>query len=203
MTTQEATLVKDHGVLPSAGQPPAPDQRGGSRTLPVGGSRYPSGRRRVNRGHDSSMTLWQRLRNVGAMQEVGHVVGRLFFCGELTEVQAAAALRYADIVGRYHRYHNEGRRTAASPAYQRGWGHDNEIEMHTKNGTVKDYEKRANEARKQYNRLQKHIPNALARAVMDDLCIHEIEVSPMVRKDAIIILNRIAIEFGAGREEKK
>jgi hypothetical protein len=69
--------------------------------------------------------------------------------------------------------------------------------MHQKNGTLPDYEKRANNARKQYQRLQKHIPNDLARSVMNDLCIHEIEVSVLVRRDALIILNRIAAEFGS------
>jgi hypothetical protein len=149
------------------------------------------------------MTLWQRLRAVGLMQETGHVIGRLFFCGELTEAQAAAALRYAEVTARYERYFNHaGRRTAASPAYQRGWGHDNEIERHEQAQTIKEYEQRASDARKAYARVQKHLPNAIARSVMDDLCIHEIEVSPLVRRDVIIVLDRIAAEFG-GKDGKK
>jgi hypothetical protein len=148
------------------------------------------------------MTLWQRLRAVGLMQETGHVVGRLFFVGELNETQAAAALRYAEIVGRYHRYHNGTRRTAASPSYQRGWGFDNEVQSHEKNNTVAEYESRARKAKKDYHRLQKHIPNDLARSVMDDLCIHEVEIAPGMRRDVRTLLNLIAIEFGSGRDKK-
>lgn len=199
-------MAKDHGVLPSQGQPPAEtrvDQRGGQRSLPVGASRYPSGRRRTHRSL-TSMTLWQRLRATSVLQEVGHVVGRLFFSGELTEAQASAALRYAEIVGRYDRYFNHaGRSTPKSPSYMRGWGHDNEIEQHQKNGTMPDYERRARDARKAYQRLQKHIPNDLARSVLDDLCIHETEVSPLIRSDVRVILNLIAIEFGAGRGNER
>lgn len=179
-------------------------QRQGTRTL-VGGERYPSGRRKPpeKKGHDAAGTIWQRVQGhlddmvaIGLHPDCGTVVGRLYLFGKITAVQAGAALRYAEVAGRYDHYHSVSRRSTASPAYERGWSYDHEVQGHENAGTVKQYEKRGRWAKNQWERIQRHIPNEVACNVIEEVSLHNREVPSALLPDMARVLDRIAKEFG-------
>lgn len=120
---------------------------------------------------------WSEFMRAGR-PEFGTVVGALFNSHHFDQHHCAAARIYAEIVGRYNRYHPimdpKVRGTACSPSYERGFGGgDDEIERRTQDGTIAAYERKAKRSRKAHDKLQKTIVNERARAVLDSVCIYD------------------------------
>jgi hypothetical protein len=150
-----------------------------------------------------SNTLWRRLkdyqedlRKLGADPNLSTVLGRLYLFGVLSEVEFGAGILYADLAGRYARYHKEARESAASPNYQRGLGREDEVERHNKEGTMAAYERRARAARKSWEKATSVIPNERAREVLRSVCVLDQEVSQLIYDDLKILLRKIADKFG-------
>lgn len=143
---------------------------------------------------------WADLERIGINPDLGTVIGRMYLFGILSARQASAARLYAEVTGRYDRYHVSEdalqRRTAPSPAYQRGSrGRHDEIAQHQFNGTIKEYERQARRARRAYSKLDACLPNDTARQALDEIAIHEREVNSAIHDDICKVLNRIADKF--------
>lgn len=120
---------------------------------------------------------WSDFLRVGR-PEFGTVIGKLFNSGQFDQHHCAAARIYAEIVGRYDRYHRykdpKLQGTARSPSYERGFGGgDDEIERRTKQGTLTAYERKAKRAHKAYDKLHKIVVNNVAMAVLDAVCVYD------------------------------
>ncbi len=132
---------------------------------------------------------WRRIRDNwhdsvehGGNPMWGTVHGRFYMAGVLTELEASAGTLYAEVVGRYNRYHPirepHIRGTPQSPAYQIGFGKDDEIEKLAKDRTgaaLKRYEKRARSAQRVYEKLQRCLPTG-AREVIERVLIYDQEI---------------------------
>jgi len=168
--------------------------------------RYPSGKKKAESQprHAGHHTLWRRHRdNWDGMIKQGHnpmwgtVIGKLYLDGHITEFEASAARLFSELAGRYDRYFGTTRRTVPSPAYQSGLGgRDDEVERHEKQGTTKEYERRANKARKAWEKINRSIPNAHARDVIEEVCLYDREINSACHADLKILLGDIAKRFG-------
>ena len=174
-----------------------------------GGYKVPKRRNYIER-RPGANTLWRRmrdfqddLRKLGADPNLGTVLGRLYLFGVLSESEMAAGLLYADLAGRYARYHKEARESAASPNYQRGLGREDEVERHNKDGTMAAYERRARAARKAWEKAGAQIPNERAREVLRNVCLLDLEISQIVYDDLKILLRRIGDAFGIIEDTRK
>ncbi len=178
-------------------------------------ARYPSGKRKPGPEprHPGHHTLWRRLRDnwdeivkTGGNPMWGTVVGKLYLAGVLTEIEARAARFYAEVAGRFDRYHGITRRSVASPAYQAGRnGSDDEVVRHEKNGTIGAYEKKAKKIKKAWERVQACLLTASARDVVETVCLYDQEVAAANHAQLKVALSLIARRFGLFeiREERK
>jgi hypothetical protein len=141
---------------------------------------------------------WGDLKRMGVNEDFGTVIGRLYVLEILTEREATAARIYATVMGRFDRYHGTPNRNAKAPAYERGSrGRDDEIERHERNGTLNEYERRANRARKAYNKLVNWIPTDDSRRLLDEVCILDVyPIDSKVQKNVATLLGVVATKFG-------
>ncbi len=148
-------------------------------------------------------TLWKRIDQgldwmirLGLDPELATPVGKLYALEVLTKMQVQAANYYSEVAGRYSRYFIEGRRNAASPSFQRSFrGHDNEVQRHIDNGTITAYERKATYAKSQWARMLKWVPDREARAIMDQICLDNLDIPSSYHGDLKRILDNIAKEF--------
>lgn len=85
--------------------------------------RFPSGKLRPETASPGMIrTMIDRAKQAASDPLLRTEVGRLRLKDEITSQQAAAAMRYAAIVGAYDRVKGMPRRTLASPSYQSGYG---------------------------------------------------------------------------------
>lgn len=143
---------------------------------------------------------WDATKRALLNPDYGTVIGRLYHFGEINARQASAARLYAEVVGRYDRFHPTRdavlRRSAKSPAYERGSrGRDDEVERLSNQGQLPEWERRAKRARKAYLKLDSCVPNDLARTALDEICIHNREINSVNYPDLVRILERIADKF--------
>lgn len=134
---------------------------------------------------------------------------RLVFFGHLTPTQGTAGRRYADVMRVYERFHIAGaqRSVRAQNVQASRPGHDQEIQRHIVNGTIKEYEREARRARKDYQRMMKVLGRYadpatgrnIAKDVLDDLVLSDIEPPAQWRTNLGAVLTAIAAEFG-GKE---
>lgn len=133
-------------------------------------------------------------------------ISRAVFMGHLTVTQGMAARRYADIVRKFERYHID--RASRSPRAQdvdrgRG-GADDEIERHMQAGTINDYEREAQKARKQYERAMKVLDRYCipdtgrneAKNVLDDFCLSDVTPPQQYQQNVAAVLQALALAFG-------
>jgi hypothetical protein len=142
---------------------------------------------------------WDDLKRIGVNEDFGTVIGKLFVLEILTKREATAARIFATVMGRFDRYHGTPNRQARTPAYERGCGRsrDDEIERHEANGTLNEYERRANRARKAYNKMVNWIPNDSARRLLDEVCIYDVyPTDQKTQKSVAQLLGVIASKFG-------
>lgn len=147
------------------------------------GNRQPSGKQRprYTPRHAGAQNIkirithnWHLMVKHGSDPVWGSVVGVMFMEGILTEAEADAAVYFAEVAGRYDRYHpaKDGvSRTARAQSYEFGSrAADTEIERHNRQGTISSYERRAKKVRKLWEHVQDEIPSGL-RDRVDQLCL--------------------------------
>ena len=155
--------------------------------------------------------LDQAIATMAACAKMATPISRLVYFGHLTTRQGMAGRRYADIMGTFERYHvDKASRSARAQnvAAERG-GEDQEIQRHINRGTIKEYEREAKRSRKEYDRAQKVLSRYadsvtgrnLAKNVLDDLCLSDIEPPTQYRQNVSAVLEALAKEFALG--EKK
>lgn len=143
---------------------------------------------------------------MAANQKIAAPITRLVFFKHLTVTQGIAARRYANIVRSFERYHvvNATRSARAQDIDKPRAGDDQEIQRHIHRGTIDDYEREARTARKEYDRAQKVLGRYsdsvtgrnVAKNVLDDLCLSDIEPPTQYRANIAAVLQALASEFG-------
>ena len=157
------------------------------------GERYPSGDRRVT-GDPRAENVFRRFAEleqmVGLDPRLTSQIGRLRYLRLLTDNQAAAADKIAQIYGRFERIH-ERRRSSVSPSYQLG----------RRTGAGRDYDPaEIAAAEADFRDLQDCIPAIPreARDVIEQLCVEDCAISSLYLPHVRIILDRVAGAFGLG-----
>lgn len=155
------------------------------------GPRYPSGKLVPGEELPAGL-LWQRIRERAVTDagdaRMGSQIGLLSLKGALTNVQVAAAIEVRDICAQWHRF-EEQRPHTASPSWEFG------LRGASLAGTAEDYARKRAKAKKRWERLQDCYPNSAARAVIEDLCVHDLHISPVVLPDVARLLSLIAVRF--------
>jgi hypothetical protein len=155
------------------------------------GERYPNGERRVPsdpRAENVFRRFAELEQIVGLDPRLTSQVGRLRYLQLLTDTQAAAADRVAQIYGRFERIH-EVRRSSVSPSYQlgrsTGEGHEYDPDV-------------VAAAEADYRALQDCIPVVPreARDVIEQLCVENCAISSLHLPHVRVILDRVARAFG-------
>jgi hypothetical protein len=157
------------------------------------GERYPSGDRR-EAGDPRAENVFRRFAEleqmVGLDPRLTSQIGRLRYLRLLTDTQAAAADKIAQIYGRFEHIH-ERRRSSVSPSYQLG----------RRTGAGRDYDPAVIAAAEaDYRDLQDCIPAIPreARDVIEQLCVENCAISSLHLPHVRIILDRVAGAFGLG-----
>jgi hypothetical protein len=180
------------------------------------GSRYPSGHKRpkytprhagVNNIAVRYRHKWDDMKRIGADPVFGSEVALMHLRGVFTDAEADAALYYAEVAGRYDRYHpaKDGAtpRTARAQSYEFGSrAADTEIERHNREGTIKSYERRAKKTRKLWGKIQELVEPGL-RDRLDQLCLMDQAQLEGVWEPLKVVLGRIAAKFLHGRAVDK
>jgi hypothetical protein len=161
---------------------------------------------RAHKGRGGENVQWHRIKSLDASvldaakisRDAASVLGRLLLFKHLTPLQAEAGRRYAYIVARFEKYSIEGRRTTKSPAYERAYGSDQELErLSNIPDGIAEYEKRAKNARRDYDKLMKELNRFPgAKGVLDDLCCSDIEPPAEWRDNVATVLSVVAKRFG-------
>jgi hypothetical protein len=157
------------------------------------GERYPSGERRVAadpRAENVFRRFAELEQMVGLDPRLTSQIGRLRYLRLLTDNQAAAADRIAQIYGRFEQIH-ERRRSSVSPSYQLG----------RRTGAGRDFDPaQIAAAEADYRDLQDCIPPIPreARDVIEQLCVENCAISSLYLPHVRIILDRVAGAFGLG-----
>ena len=152
-------------------------------------------------------TIWRRMRdnwsgmvNAGGNPMWGSVIGKLYLDGVLTETEASAARLYAEITGRYDKYHPNSERivrTPRSPSWEAGFGGSFDVIAHHEiMGTMRSYERKAKAAQKAWQKVQSCMPDRADRAIFEDACLFEVEIHSDHHADLKAILGKIAAKFG-------
>lgn len=168
---------------------------------------------RAKKPRGGENVLWKRIKSLDASvldanrigRDAASVIGRLLLFKHITPLQAEAARRYAYIMARFEKYSTEGSRSARSPAFERAYGKDQELErLANEPDGIEVYEKRAKQARKEYNRLikvmrtfeDKLTGRNVAKNVLDDMCCSDVEPPSQYRENVAQVLSAVASEFG-------
>lgn len=172
-----------------------------------------SGQTRAKKKRGGENVLWKRVtanfdeavKKFAASPEIATPITRLVFFKHLTVKQGMAGRRYADIVGRFERYHvDKSQRTARSQSFEpvRG-GEDQEVQRRILDGTISEYEAEGRKAKREYNRMKKVLDRYadpvtgrnVAKNVLDDLCLSQIEPPAQYRANLASVLEAMANEF--------
>lgn len=161
---------------------------------------------RAHGGRGGENVKWQRMKSLDQSvldaakisRDAVSSLGRLLLFKHITPLQAEAGRRYAYIVARFEKYSTEGRRTVKSPAYERAYGTDQELERLAQDPDgIAEYEKRARNARREYDKLIKELNRFPgAKNVLDDLCCSDIEPPADWRPNLATVLSVVAKKFG-------
>lgn len=167
--------------------------------------RHPGGKPvyRPKERHAGHQTLWKRhhtnwqlMIDRGGDPMWGSVLGRLYLAGEITETQANAGKLYAELAANFDRTQGIPRRTLASPAYERRYGSDDEVERNRANKTIHRYERKAKAAKKAWEKAQHSIPTVAAITAVEMVCIHNLMIASVQIKDFATVLGMVAKAFG-------
>src|ERR1700730_2210891 len=142
---------------------------------------------------------WRDMEKIGMNPDLGSEIARLYLFGVLTEAEASAGRLYAEICGRFQRYHGLTRASAASPAYERGYGREDEVERNIRTGTILAYERRAKAAKKAWSKLQRAIPNAPAAFdLLNRVCVLNEHAAERDHAALKLLLRKVSDAFGLG-----
>ncbi|MBV8839937.1 MAG: hypothetical protein JO000_25665 [Alphaproteobacteria bacterium] len=156
----------------------------------VAGARYPSGERREARDPRSE-NVFRRFaeleQTVGLDPRLTSQVGRLRYLKLITEAQAAAADKLAQIYGRFERTHRV-RRFSVSPSYELGRGRSTHDHADADIAAATD----------DYRAVQECIPSFPrdTRELIEQLCVENCAVPSLRLPDICRVLDRIARLFG-------
>lgn len=154
------------------------------------GERYPSGKLKaparfagmppaqIRRALDLVMTK-------AADPRMGSAVGCLLIEGKLTAPQAAAAMSYAELRGRFHRLMGFRARTAASPSYEQGYGQ----------ASGPEDELRIVRARLDHTAMLK-VYDSGGQIDLDALCIDDKRPASYELPRITALLDRLVVHFG-------
>lgn len=160
--------------------------------------------------------VWGRIKAEalrGAMDpRLGTEIGRLALHADLTNSQAAAAFRVAEIYGRYEHYKGK-RRVTASPSYETGrHGEAGLAEELMDTATLERRVAAIRAAEREFYALTGHpgdpdnfiearrgeIPRA-ARPVLEALCVADEPINPTLLPQVCALLDHLAMYFGISR----
>lgn len=176
---------------------------------------------RHSRKRDAANMLWRRV-TASYDEEVMKFaknpaltspITRWVLFNHLTSTQGMAGRRYADIVGKFRRYHTDNKADSPRSANlepTRGV-EDQELMRRQFNGTLTDYESDARDAKRHYKRLMKvlaryadpYTGRNYAKNALDDLCVSNTEPSSLYRDQIAAVLTAIAQEFGLDKSKEK
>lgn len=162
----------------------------------LAGERWPSGRLRPDRASITAAHL-QRLRAVSNDPLLGSQIGRLLFLGLLSQQEADAAWKVAEIYGRWHRAMGI-KPAAVSPAYQRGYGIG-------KAGDSDDDLRRHRRAVRRFDDLIAEIDAMETgrmhrlRLALERLCVHDAAPEPGAMRQVKQALGALARTMGLAR----
>lgn len=173
--------------------------------------RYAANERRKPRRKGENV-IWRRIKDniddlvikTGTNPAIASVVSRLVLFGHLTVEEGEVARFYGERMRRYARFFGELPHTVRAQDINASRGGIDEIALHTAGGSLREYEKRARQAKKQHDRIEKVLqPFLHGRDVLDDLCMNDSEINashyPVVRQ----MLALVAVEFGLKQGQGK
>lgn len=164
----------------------------------VMGERKPCGRLKPAEKEDPRFpTMWRRIKDhgarVGIHPDVGTVLGRLSLSGVLRDHQVEAGFRFAELLGAYHRLYTGARSySAASPAYERGFG---AVGWSADEATATRLERAARRARRRYEEVASAIPNAWAHSLLVEVCVLDQEPGRARLADLAALLSVLALRL--------
>lgn len=150
---------------------------------------------------DAGITAAQlhRLREISRDPWLGSRVGQLLFLGHLTQTEADCGWQIAVIYGRYERAMGL-HRSGASPAYERGYGHDQSDESEAD-------AKRRQRAIRRYERLIDKISLlGIGTGILKDierLCVDDLAAEPMTLPRIRQALGMLADALGVKPQRPK
>jgi len=169
----------------------------------VMGERKPSGRLRPRREVDPRFpTMWRRIKEhgikLGVHPYVGTAIGRLSLIGALTDHQAEAGFRFAEIVGRYHAYCTGAPRyNAMSPAYERGAMKPGPHAIESE-GSLEKTAHIAEKSQRAYQRMMRAVPNTAAEALLISVCVENHDPPSLKVSELTQLLGALAAALGIG-----
>jgi hypothetical protein len=191
------------------------------------GHRYPSGKLKKPTGDPIVPAAWARVRTDAAKlindDRLASELGRLSFHRELTDAQAAAGFRVAEIYAGYEKAKGK-RRSLGSPSYEqefRGDGGFPEELVAVKDAAEKPnaitlddlseddplYKRMAGTlaAEQAFLALQDELDNygPRARDLLETLCVDNCTINPQKLDAMRWLLNRLAVFFGTSGSRKK
>ena len=212
-----AALIEQSGVTvqliaPGVRAAPAKPKRKGGRPRQEG-ERHPSGKLKAKKPtiEPIAPAMWERVKTDAVRMlkdsRFGSEVGRLSLHGELTSTQASAAYRFAEIYGRFERFH-EQRRSAASPSYMAASGteEDKGAKVETPaSRTEAELGEQIEAADLAFEKLQKAMrvfpPNV--RAALELLCVEDGLTNPVMLENLRTALDELAGVFRITAAPKK
>lgn len=162
--------------------------------------------KRVTANFDEAVKRW------AADPAIVAPLTRLVFFKHLTVRQGMAGRRYADVMRDYERYHvAAAQRAPRAQNMEPVRGADQELQRHHLNGTMKEYEMDARAAKRAYKRMMRVLNTYadpitgrnIAKNVVDDLCLSDIEPPAQWRANLATVLSAIADEFGVMEKREK
>lgn len=145
----------------------------------------------------------RQLRN----EMAGSVLAKHMMAGDLSFAQTSAGRYYAKLAGEFDGFFGLQKRGAKSPAYERGFGNDDEVERRQRDGTIKEYEKMAKRLRKRWEKVHRIIGEyGPVRTIIEKVCIYD---TPILSVDVPALtsgLELLAHHFGfnpAGEHERE
>jgi len=170
------------------------------------GERYACGKRKPT-GEPIAPAAWQRIRTDIARTSndprLESEIGRLSFHKELTDAQAATAFRIGEIYRTFERFKGLGR-SCRSPNY--GSGGDGSIaEELLLPQALENLERKIRSSNEAFGALSAELKlyPVKVREIIEELCVANHHISPMLLDDVRVMLDRLTGFFGATTSKKQ
>jgi len=159
--------------------------------------------------HPGAEQVWRRLREAdeewdmlikySANESLGSHISLLRAQNEITAFHADAARYFAKFCARADHYAGTPKRSAASPAYELGFfkSRNDEEALARLQGTIKDYERRANGIRKRWDRIHSYIGDEKVFSLLLDVCVQDVRCPtlqiPVLRRALEILVHKLGL----------